>query len=399
MKVSTIEAEKLLRGNQIFEQLGFSMLLARLKKLYLQDGTNSSLQQCADEINAFLDKFMAIMGADFENISKSLQAGGISHFLTFDEVLAKINKGKLLHIAGSEAMLRKLPKGNWVGGSTEYFLTDSGGLVSNEKLFVTEFTYDSFSIKSYDAEEIESVANDAYEHGFSILVIPADSKVHIEYAENAANYENIFMRNIVGWIAGVNLNVPGQTAVAVNGLTSEVYADKAVALHLAVPDNKTVKLNIINIFSQDEDSPVIRFTQEGFTATHCLVDGKETVLADYIEQNGINIMLPLVGNYSGNGVNISFKSIDNGVVSFYAPVFDNIEYRMAKEITDYEAAFRNRISILDDENSVFSCNCILNFLYGELEGKKIDKYYGPITFGEIAYQLLNQTLVYVTVSD
>ena len=41
----------------------------------------------------------------------------------------------------------------------------------------------------------------------------------------------------------------------------------------------------------------------------------------------------------------------------------------------------------------FSCNCILNFLFGGLEGQKIGELYGPVTFGEIGYQLLNQTLV------
>jgi hypothetical protein len=43
----------------------------------------------------------------------------------------------------------------------------------------------------------------------------------------------------------------------------------------------------------------------------------------------------------------------------------------------------------------FSCNCILNYIYGNLEGKKLAGTAGPITFGEIAYQLLNQTMVYL----
>jgi hypothetical protein len=33
-----------------------------------------------------------------------------------------------------------------------------------------------------------------------------------------------------------------------------------------------------------------------------------------------------------------------------------------------------------------------------LKRKKIDAFAGPITFGEITYQLVNQTLVYVTVA-
>jgi hypothetical protein len=46
----------------------------------------------------------------------------------------------------------------------------------------------------------------------------------------------------------------------------------------------------------------------------------------------------------------------------------------------------------------FSCNCILNYLYGELEGKRTGALKGPMTFGEVAYQLLNQTMVYLKVS-
>jgi hypothetical protein len=38
----------------------------------------------------------------------------------------------------------------------------------------------------------------------------------------------------------------------------------------------------------------------------------------------------------------------------------------------------------------------LNYLYANLEGKKTGHIVGPMTFGEIAYMLLNQTLVYLT---
>ena len=78
-------------------------------------------------------------------------------------------------------------------------------------------------------------------------------------------------------------------------------------------------------------------------------------------------------------------------------MFEDIEYRLAKNIPDYAAAFHNHLKGVSDASAVFSCNCVLNFLYGELEGKSIEAFAGPITFGEIAYQLVNQTLVYLTV--
>ena len=74
--------------------------------------------------------------------------------LTFDEVSKKIKEGSVLHIAGTETLLRKLPKGNWLGGSTEYFMADDGGKVSGELLFVTEFPFNNFSIKKkYRSQE------------------------------------------------------------------------------------------------------------------------------------------------------------------------------------------------------------------------------------------------------
>ena len=81
-------------------------------------------------------------------------------------------------------------------------------------------------------------------------------------------------------------------------------------------------------------------------------------------------------------------------MSFYAPVFKNIEYRFAVRVNDYAGEFKKRIDEAGAHNPVISCNCILNYLYGDLNGKKIPPYTGPVTFGEIAYQLLNQTLVY-----
>jgi len=316
---------------------------------------------------------------------------------SLQEASKLIESGKVFHIAATEALLKKLPKGNWIGGSTEYFIAKTGGEVSNNKLSVMELPCEDFSIKAYNATEIQNVATDAFDNGFSIVIVPFDSVVHKEYARNASGYKDIFMKNTIGWIAGMNLEASGQTPIAVEGTVASAYADKAVAIHLKISDSKSVNVGIINIFSQDKSSPIITFSEEGFSITKCFIDGKETVFADYIAQNNIDTKLPLVGDYAGNGVNVSFRFIENGVVNLYAPVFKNIKYRIAKSIADYEKEFNSKLAPFKEKNSVFSCNCILNFLYGNLEGKRLDTFFGPITFGEIAYQLVNQTLTYVTV--
>ena len=317
--------------------------------------------------------------------------------MKFEDAAKAISAGKLCHVAGSEALLKKLPKGKWIGGSTEYFMAQTGGQVSDDALFVTELPYEKFSITSYDAACIKDVTADAYDFGFTILIVPFDSDAHKEYAQNAANYQDMFIKTVVGWVSGVNLAKPGQTPIAVNGASGEVFADRAVALHLEVPGDKMVGVNIVNIFDADDASPVIRFREDGFSAKTCTVDGAETDFAQYIEKNGVDTKLPLIGDYSGVKINVSFRSVEDGRVNFYAPVFADIEYRLAKSLRDYAGAFGSQIAKLDVPSAAFSCNCILNFLYGELEGKRIETFAGPITFGEIAYQLVNQTLVYVTV--
>lgn len=317
--------------------------------------------------------------------------------LTFDETSNMIDRGAPLHIAGSESLLRKLPKGNWIGGSTEYFMNSDGGKVTNDSLFVTGFAGMDFKIATYGCDSIPNVASDAYDNGFSIVIIPFESETHKTYANKAAGFEGMFINNIVGWISGTNLSVPGQVAIAVNGQTGEISSSDAAVLHLKAPEGKNVNIGIVNIFNQDENTPVIEFDEEGFSVRKCRVNGEDTVFADYIAQNNIDTKLPLVGDYSGAGINISFRTIADGVVNFYAPVFKGIKYRIAKPVSNYAKKFDEQLVPFKGTEAMFSCNCVLNFIYGELEGKDIDTFFGPITFGEIAYQLVNQTLVYVTV--
>jgi hypothetical protein len=87
-----------------------------------------------------------------------------------------------------------------------------------------------------------------------------------------------------------------------------------------------------------------------------------------------------------------------GAVTFYAPVFPGTEYKIAEPVADYISAFESA-ACSDGAPPAFSCNCILNYLYANLEGKSTGTITGPITFGEVAHQLLNQTLVRLSISQ
>ncbi|PIL18114.1 hypothetical protein P775_21325 [Puniceibacterium antarcticum] len=79
-------------------------------------------------------------------------------------------------------------------------------------------------------------------------------------------------------------------------------------------------------------------------------------------------------------------------------MIEGVSYRIAKSPGDYDSVFA-ACAGGEDNASALSCNCILNHLYGALEGKKTDTYTGPATFGEIAYVLLKRTMVKLHVAN
>lgn len=322
--------------------------------------------------------------------------------LTIDQVTQKIANGNVLMIAGDQSVLSVLPKGNWIGGSIPYFISEEGGTFSKEKVYVTEIDrtlFKKLKVNTYNEKSIPLIAKEAYENSLTFLILPAASKVLVEYAKNSPGYDQMFTRPIVGWVSGMALNEIGKTqATVVNGLTGESFTDKAVALHCELPEEKIAKIGIINIFSQGQGDS-LEFETEGFDVQECLVNGKKTDFAQYLTNNQIDTQLPMVADFSGAMVNVSFQSVDTekNIVHLYAPVFKNMVYKIAAPVGDYSTAFDQALKALSERQLLFSCNCILNYLYGSLEGKKTGNATGPVTFGEVAYQLLNQTLVYVEI--
>ena len=320
-------------------------------------------------------------------------------FVNLDEAIKLIQEGRILHIAADESLLEQLPKGKWIAGTTPYFITEQGGITCKDRLFINEITCAvNFKTVVYDRNNILDITKDAYPNGVTFLIIPFASDVAVLYAKEAPNLDDLFMNPIVGWISGYDLST-GSKAKVYDGFNGVSYADKAVALHISLPDDKMASISLVNIFSIDENDSKIEFTEDSLSATKCLVNGKEVMLADYIAENNIDTQLPLVADYNGVLINVSIKSVsyEDKTVDFYAPVFAGKEYRFARSVSNYAASFNEHLQGLKGVRPMFSCNCILNYLYGRLEGKATPPFTGPVTFGEIAYQLLNQTLVYAEI--
>lgn len=326
----------------------------------------------------------------------------MNQLMTVQGATELIRAGHALSIAGPEAALDRLPPGAWIGGTIPYFMLKEGGaVVQDDRVFVTDLSpLGSVTIASYGADELAGIAGNAPENGFAVTIMPAGGACHREFADKAASYEGAFLKPTVGWISGVHLQDIGRVTPKVyDGRIAARHEDRAVVAYVTLPAEKMALVEIVNLFEPDQ-ADRLEFTSTGFEVKDCMVNGETVNFADYVRQRGLEHgKLPLVGDFAGARVNVSLQSVGpaGGAVQLYAPVFPGVEYRFAQPVADYAGEFRQRIAALDGQGTVMSCNCILNFVFGELEGKAIGGVAGPVTFGEIAYQLLNQTMVVVKV--
>jgi hypothetical protein len=319
---------------------------------------------------------------------------------TLEQTKELIFENKLLHIAGARELLAQLPKGNWVGGTTENFMPKGGGRKSTDILYVTELDSVNFKVNVYDTSTIENIVTDTYDNGYTILIMPFASEILKQYARNAPNSALVYLKPIIGWVAGCDWLHLEKGTFVFDDQTGLEYADKAVALHVELSADKTAVLNIVNIFKGDPDSPVIRFPQTNEDTVRCEIDGKPYIFKEYVQEHDIDIAIPLVAEYGGASINTSIIRFDpeTDTTYFAAPIFNDVDYRFGKSLRkEYEQAFIDAIAAIQDKANVLSFNCIGNYNLAKLEGKDLGGFYGSVVFGEIAWIYLNQTLVYLQI--
>lgn len=63
-----------------------------------------------------------------------------NQLLSLKETQALIESGQLLLIAGSQGLLDQLPAGQWLGGTTPYFMSKEGAQKDLNRLFVSNLS-------------------------------------------------------------------------------------------------------------------------------------------------------------------------------------------------------------------------------------------------------------------
>ena len=308
-----------------FEFLATKLVLRHLTYQVKGDPSARTVQRCAQELrDIFIRNVdLSCVQRDLIKIFGGGMRSGCMHEVT--EVKDMIARGQKLLLAGDEALLKQLPAGDWIGGSIPYFMTERGGLPTRYMIHVTELPdfISGTTIKVYDAATLGSVYTDMPQNGFSIIIMPAFCSTHLGFALHAPRYKGFGTRPLIGWISGVHLNDMGKiTPKVFNGQTKTMLEDSAVVMHVALPPAKVAEVGILNIFEQSEGD-TITFHEDGFSAREAYVNGVKTNFAEYITKNHLDTDLPLVADYFGALVNVSFQKVDvaKQEVKFYAPVF------------------------------------------------------------------------------
>lgn len=322
---------------------------------------------------------------------------------TVAEVQTRLAKGARLILAADKRLLQQLPEGCWIGGTIPYFSTRQGALCTQEQIHVTELPdwVTDIHVRAYDSGDIDQIYNDAPAHGFTFIIIPAQSQAHFTFALNAPTFANFAKKPLIGWISGTRLDEwYSDQPYVFNGETKEQIDNRAIVMHVHLPPDKIADIGIINIFEQG-DGDAICFPESGFSSKYAIINGVETLFSDYLRQQELDTRLPLVSDYYGTMISTAFRERPgvDGEVRFYNAVFDFLTYRHSIPVTSYQTHFQQKISYGPGTQSLFSCNCILNQLYAGLDGTQVEGVHGPATFGEIAYQTLNQTVVYLRLID
>ena len=314
-----------------------------------------------------------------------------------EEVSEMIREGKKLLLAGDAKLLSQLPKGDWIGGSTPYFILYPEQMIeSTEKIFVhclPDFV-DAVEIREYDSSNIKNIFCDAPKNGFTVLIMPFSTPVANEYILNVVNFENFAAYPVCGWISGQPLDkLLKEKSFTASGIGTSLSSDKGVAMHISLPETKYAEVHILNPYEQG-DGDVVTFENSGQIVENACINGVKQNLAEYLSKNNIDYKnIPMVANYSGAMLNTNCLEVRNDIVHLSTAVFERIEYRFAKmnpKVTALE---------LDDDRIVFSLTCVHNYFRPDIIEKYLKNMNGPVVFGEIAYQLLNRTTVYVTIGD
>ena len=391
----------LLKKKPKVSSLALRLLLNRLQEDFENEKITES--EAIGQIMSFFNNYRSMCEREFRLIKRSSVIRMImkNKLYTLEEAKEILGKGQAAIVGAEENLLSQLPTGNWIGGTMPYFMGAEGGTVSKEKVFLN-FLNDPLEInkiKAYEENALSAIFDDYPEWGVSFIILPGFSSCarHYPFVVRASN--DVLKSPIIGWTSGVLWEEIGKkTPKVIDGSTGKLHDNRALVMHCDLPSSITPEIGIINI--QEPEGPYLEFEEEITEVKEAVIDGEKQSIYDYFKSKGMDIARPIITDVNGSLINTSILAYNDEAktVTFATPVWPGYKYRISKPLADYEEKFEKEYKAIKEQIH-FNCNCLYNYFFANLEGKKTGDVTGLITFGEVAYLLLNQTMVYLTLKQ
>jgi hypothetical protein len=301
-----------------------------------------------------------------------------------------IGEGLYLILAGERETLQQLPAGNWMAGSTpSYVSSGQPGEIAKNQLYVNQVPEYAVNveIKTYDAENLRHIFTEGPDNGFTVLLLPFASEILREYALHAFDYENFGLVPLIGWVAGTgNTWESLQTDVVMYGPDATAHLNKAIVMHVGLPADKYAEIHIHSPFKIHSDVTVV-FDENTVAPQEALINGERQNLREYMIRHNINFQYPLIVNLAGINICVTFN-YDASQLTTMTALFKGVNYHFSEPDTQVWEIPQDRIYAL----------CCLYYIINP-DPEKLSQMTGPVTYGEIAYQMVTQSVVYLTIGD
>ncbi|MDR1601856.1 MAG: hypothetical protein LBS42_05455 [Tannerella sp.] len=314
----------------------------------------------------------------------------IQGLFSTDEVARMIREGLYLILAGDAEALQQLPAGNWIAGATPCYL--SSGVpheIAKGQLYVNQLPeyVTGVEIKTYDADNLKHIFTEGPDNGFTMLLLPFASEILREYALHSFDYENFGLVPLVGWVAGKgNLWEVLKTDIVMYGPDATAHLNKAVVMHVGLPAGKYAEVHIHSPFKIRPDVTVV-FEESTVAPQDALINGERQNLREYMLRHDINFIHPLIVNLAGINICVTFI-YDTEQLTTMTALFKGVNYYFSELDTQVWEIPQDRIYAL----------CCLYYVQNP-DPERLCQMTGPVTYGEIGYQMVTQSIVYLTVGD
>jgi hypothetical protein len=314
----------------------------------------------------------------------------IEGLFSIEEVSRMINDGLYLILAGNREALQQLPAGNWIGGATPCYVSSGApNEIAKDQLYVNQLPeyVAGVELKTYDADHLKHIFTEGPDNGFTVLLLPFASEILQEYALHAFDYENFGLVPLVGWVAGTgNTWETLQTDIVMYGPDVTTHPNKAVVMHVELPADKYAEIHIHSPFKIRPEVTVV-FEENTVSPQDAIINGERQNLREYMLRHNINFVHPLIVNLAGINICVTFN-YDAKQLTTMTALFKGVSYYFSEPDMQVWGIPQDRIYAL----------CCLYYVQNP-DPERLCRMTGPVTYGEIGYQIVNQSIVFLTVGD